>query len=294
MTHRVKGPSLRLPSGGRTPSPFEGLALTAAMTTFACTPAPAPSPSLLPFDQRAWATTHNSMSAASDGWLVPSQEHGELRQLADGVRGMMLDVHEQDGEAWLCHGYCELGSQPLVEGLAELYGHLALHPDVVLTLILENYVSAELLEEAFAASGLLELCSEQQAGEPWPSVAELIASGERVVVLSDHEGGARPWLLPTWEHAWETHWSAESLDDFDCEPNRGDPDNELFILNHFLTDPVSLPELAAEANQAAVLERRAFDCWEQSGRIPNFVAVDFYATGDLMVVVEALNRAEEP
>jgi hypothetical protein len=258
-----------------------------------CRPVASPSPSA-PFDQIAWATTHNSMSAASDGWLVPSQEHGELRQLRDGVRGLMLDVHEQDGEAWLCHGYCELGSQPLAEGLAELYGYLALHPDAVLTLILENYVSAELLDEAFSASGLIGLCSEQPAGEPWPSLEDLIAHDERVVVLSDHEGGERPWLLPTWEHAWETHWSAETLEDFDCEPNRGEPDNALFILNHFLTDPVSLPQLAAEANQASVLQQRAFDCWEQSGRMPNFVAVDFYATGDLLEVVAALNRNSSP
>ena len=39
-----------------------------------------------PFDAVAWATTHNSMSAASDGWLVPSQEHGELRQLHGAER----------------------------------------------------------------------------------------------------------------------------------------------------------------------------------------------------------------
>ena len=242
------------------------------------------------FDEVAWATTHNSMSAASDGWLVPSQEHGELRQLHDGVRGLMLDVHEQDGDAWLCHGYCSLGSQPLVEGLAELRGFLGANPDVVITLILENYVSAELLEEAFAASGLLELCSTRPVGEVWPTVDEMIAAGERVVVLTDAAGGERPWLLYTWEHAWETHWSAEVPEDLSCEPNRGDPTNALFILNHFLTDPVSLPELAAQVNDPDFLEARARECWAEHGHIPNFVAVDFYATGDVLGVVEALNE----
>ena len=244
-----------------------------------------------PFDQAAWATTHNSMSAASDGWLVPSQEHGELRQLHDGVRGLMLDVHEQDGQAWLCHGYCSLGSQPLVEGLAELRVYLGTDPDAVITLILENYVSAELLEQAFAASGLLELCSTHPAGEPWPTVAEMIAAGERVVVLADDEGGERPWLLPTWDHAWETSWNADVPEDLGCEPNRGDPNNALFILNNFLTDPVSLPELAAQVNGQTFLEERAQSCWAQSGRIPNFVAVDFYATGDVLEVVRSLNAS---
>jgi hypothetical protein len=265
-----------------------GLSLLAA-----CAPA-APTMRDRPLDEAAWATTHNSMSAASDGWLVPSQEHGELRQLHDGVRGLMLDVHEQDGEAWLCHGYCSLGSQRLAEGLAELRGFLGANPDAVITLILENYVSAELLEEAFEASGLLELCSEHPAGEPWPTVGELIAAGERVVVLTDDAGGERPWLLYTWDHAWETSWSADVPGDLSCEPNRGDPSNALFILNNFLTDPVSLPELAAQVNERAFLEARALECWDEHGRMPNFVAVDFYATGDVLGVVEQLNAAWLP
>jgi hypothetical protein len=251
-----------------------------------------PAPQHRVYDETIWATTHNSMSAAADDWLVPSQEYGELQQLEDGVRGFMLDVHERDGEAWLCHGYCSLGSQRLVEGLAELRGWLGANPDTVITLILENYVSAALLEEAFAASGLLEWCSAHPAGEPWPSTREMIAAGERVVVLSEHEGGERPWLLPTWDHAWETHWAAEEPEDLSCEPNRGSPDNPLFIMNHFLTDPVSLPELAAVVNERSFLEERALRCWEESGSVPNFIAVDFYATGDLLQVVESLNALE--
>ncbi len=246
-----------------------------------------------PFDEVAWATTHNSMSAASDGWLVPSQSHGELEQLHDGVRGLMLDVHEQDGEPWLCHGYCSLGSQPLVEGLAELRWYLAAHPSVVVTIILENYVSAELLERAFEASGLLQLCSEHIASEPWPTVGELIDADERVIVLTDDAGGERPWLLYTWDHAWETHWSADVPEDLSCEPNRGEPNNPLFLMNHFLTDPVSLPELAAQVNDRDFLEERARECWDTHGQIPSYVAVDFYRTGELIEVVEALNAAQE-
>jgi hypothetical protein len=44
-------------------------------------------------DQVAFAATHNSMSAADEGWLFPNQERGIGAQLADGVRGLLLDVH---------------------------------------------------------------------------------------------------------------------------------------------------------------------------------------------------------
>ena len=48
------------------------------------------------------------------------------RQLADGVRGMMLDIYsggsdlpiQERGPVYLCHGVCELGSKELSEELA--------------------------------------------------------------------------------------------------------------------------------------------------------------------------------
>lgn len=45
-------------------------------------------------DQVAWPTTHNSYAAADEpGWLMPNQARGIARQLADGIRGLTLDVH---------------------------------------------------------------------------------------------------------------------------------------------------------------------------------------------------------
>ena len=242
------------------------------------------------YDQVAWATTHNAMSAGDDGWYVPSQQHDVPTQLAAGVRGLMLDVHEEEGEPWLCHSTCSLGAQPLVEGLAEIGVFMAGEPQAVVTIIFESYVSAEQMEQAFATSGLLEQAWEQQPGEPWPELQEMIDQGQRLVVLSDRDGGQRPWLLDIWAMAWETHWHAESPDELSCDPNRGDPSNALFVLNHFLTDPVSLPDLAEEVNHNPFFEQRALDCLESSGSLPNFLAVDFYDIGDVLEVARTLNE----
>ncbi len=47
-----------------------------------------------PFDQVAFAATHNSMSAASNpGWLFAQQEKGLPDQLRDGVHGLLIDAH---------------------------------------------------------------------------------------------------------------------------------------------------------------------------------------------------------
>jgi len=58
----------------------------------------------LRLDQVALATTHNSMNAASDGFVEPSQQSGIQQQLADGVRGFLIDAflgsvqHSRDGD----------------------------------------------------------------------------------------------------------------------------------------------------------------------------------------------------
>ena len=70
--------------------------------------------------------------------------------MADGIRGFMIDIYEEDDQTLLCHGSCLAGSTPLADWLAELTGFLAERPNNILVLILENYVGVELLEAAFA------------------------------------------------------------------------------------------------------------------------------------------------
>jgi len=45
-----------------------------------------------PFNQVAFAGTHNSMSNAADGWMLPNQQHGIDQQLDDGVRVFLMDT----------------------------------------------------------------------------------------------------------------------------------------------------------------------------------------------------------
>ncbi|MCC6526999.1 MAG: hypothetical protein IT373_30410 [Polyangiaceae bacterium] len=237
----------------------------------------------------AFPTTHNAMSNADDGWAVPNQEHGIGRQLADGVRGLMLDVHPSEGGTFLCHGVCQLGRRPLADGLADLRSFLDCHPGEVVTIIFESYVTAGELEAAFVAADALRLTHPQVPGDPWPTLGELVAAGERLVVLTDSHGGERPWLLDVWAHAWETPYAFASAAEMTCAPNRGDPGNPLYILNHFITNPVAAPEFAETVNHDPFFLERALACRGEAGQLPNFPTVDFYTIGDLFPVVDALN-----
>ncbi len=244
----------------------------------------------LRFDEVSYPTTHNAMSNAENDWREPNQNFNITRQLNDGIRALMLDTYNQEGELLLCHAVCGLGSQPLVEGLGEIRTFLENNPSEVVSIIFESTIEHAETASAIEDSGLLGFTYAHVAGEPWPTLRELIDDGTRLVVFQDKAGDADyPWLMDIWDHAWETHFSWAAPEDFNCDPNRGDPDNSLFILNHFLTDVFGASELAEMVNHNPLFIDRAEQCEEEGNALPNFVTVDFYDIGDLFDVVESLN-----
>jgi hypothetical protein len=241
------------------------------------------------FDAVSFPTTHNSMSNADDHWAAPNQEHGITRQLEDGVRGLMLDTHDDEGVASLCHAACGLGSEPLARGLGEIKSFLDCHPREIVTIIFESYISAAATEKAFEDSGLVDYVRTQAKGAPWPTLRELIDANERVVVFTDSEPGVPAWYMDEWQYTWQNPYAAESAADFSCDVDRGSIDNPIFIMNHFLTKPLAMPELAEQVNHNPLFLDRARQCQKETGKLPNFVTVDFYGIGDLFDVVKSLN-----
>jgi hypothetical protein len=242
------------------------------------------------YDEVSFATTHNAMSAADEGWIHTDQRYGIARQLADGIRGLMLDVHTFEGEPHLCHGSaCASGKRKLVDGLGDIASFLADHPDEVVTIIFEPYVPAAQIQDALTSVGLDSLLHTQVAGQPWPTLGELIAADHRLVVFTEHGGGAFPWYHDVWQHAWDTHWEFYAPEEMHCGRNRGAAENPLFIFNHFLVTSDGAEAFAEQINEAEVLGTRAELCQDESGRRANFVVVDYYDVGDLFDVVRNLN-----
>jgi len=244
------------------------------------------------FDEVAFPMTHNAMSNAEASWSIPNQRFGIMRQLDDGIRGLMLDTYDEDGELLLCHVLCGLGKQPLVDGLGEIKAFLDANPGEVVSIIFENYITHAQTAGAFDESGLINFVYAHEVDAPWPTLRELIDADTRLVVFQENlpQEVEYPWLMNVWDHAGETDFSFAAPEDFDCDPNRGDPANPLFLLNHFLTTAVGGdPELAEMVNYNPLFIERARQCEEERSALPNFVAVDFYDIGDLFEVVDALN-----
>ncbi len=231
--------------------------------------------------------THNSMSSADEGWMLPNQGPGLEEQLNDGVRGFLIDTHEEDGALMLCHEYCSMGSVPLDEALGIYADFLDAHPDEVLVFIIQDGITPEQTAGAFEAAGLADQAWTWDGGDV-PTLSQLIDGGTRLVVSAESEGPPPDWYHHAWDLFWDTPYEFTSEADFSCDLNRGATTNPLFLVNHWL-GPLPTEEAAAEVNTAAVLGGRATTCAEAAGRIPTLVAVDHYELGDLFAVVDSLN-----
>ncbi|MFM1876465.1 MAG: hypothetical protein RL266_2202 [Bacteroidota bacterium] len=246
------------------------------------------------YNEVAYLTTHNAFNAEEDGFNLPNQTYGLTQQLNDGVRGLMLDVYDEGGIATVYHSLAFLGTTSLESNLTEIKDFLDANPNEIVTIIFECYADFELIETAFINTETLDYTLEQDLGGEWPTLQEMIDANKRLVVLSDRNDAApgEDWYHYVWDYAVETPFSNNSNSDFTCEFNRGDENNDLFILNHFATDPnlgVGRTDLSELANEFNFFYDRARDCEATLGKFPNFPTVDFYELGNTLEVVDSLN-----
>jgi hypothetical protein len=241
------------------------------------------------FDQVVFPTAHNAMSNADDGWLIANQTHNMRRQLGDGIRAMLIDTYRANGRELLCHTNCAFGSRALGDALDDIADFLEENPREVLALLIEDYLPAADTERAFVAAGLTDKVYRHDPGSLWPTLGEMIADGRRLVVTAQNGRPPPAWYHHMWDLVWDTPYAFRSEAEFSCRLNRGAADNALFLLNHWIENPVPDPRLSAIANARETLLGRARRCQSESGQLPNFVAVNHYSSGALFEVVRTLN-----
>ncbi len=247
------------------------------------------------FNEVAYPLTHNAMSSRDEGWIGPLQNASVPDQLRSGIRGLMLDTHYYEGEPNLCHGVCSGANasrryrEALDVGLARITQYLAGHPGEVVSIIFESYISEADTAAEFAAAGLDAYVHSQTIGEPWPTLAEMIAADRRLVVFTDDSSASLPWHHYTYDWAWETPFHFEDPAEFTCAEDRGTQGADLYIVNHFLTAPAGSQQLAQTVNFNPLLVERMQQCEVEGGQIPNFLAVDFADVGDVLEVADTLN-----
>lgn len=248
------------------------------------------------YDAVAYPGTHDAYSDADENFGAPDQTHTLTRQLEDGVRVLHLEIYAYDDDVYLCHAVCAIGSKLLVDGFTEIRKFVDAHPRDVVTLLMEsNDVTTDAIAAALDKSRLARRLHVQAKGVPWPTLGELLDKGDRVVAfLSDQTGtggSSFPTLLDRFGWTWETPWDNEKPADFTrCNADRGTMGNDLYVVDTYLEDQIiPTADHAALVNLNPFLIERLTHCQAATGRLPNFVMVNYYEVGDLFADVDALN-----
>lgn len=275
-------------------------------------------------DQMSFLTAHNAYANGVDGGfappfvnLAPNQVRGIEQQLADGVRGFQLDVHQTPDGAILCHNSCTLVGSPVAlwVDLQRMVDFLDAHPDQFVTVFLEDYVDPAVLRaELDRVAGLSDvLYRPDRTGvreDGWPTMARLLADDDRLLIFSDHSRSAdesagltRESFGVMYQREWtvENYWSMGpgiGASDWSCYSRWYDAGTNipltapgsgfrpLFVMNHFRDVPI---EATARTDNERLLNRAQRFCQPAARKKPNFVAVDRYDVGDPGAAVTVLN-----
>ncbi|RDY07810.1 PI-PLC X domain-containing protein, partial [Mucuna pruriens] len=170
----------------------------------------------LPFNKYAFLTTHNAFAIHGEPShtgmprvTITNQEDTVTQQLNNGVRGLMLDTYDFDGDVWLCHsfkGHCHdfTAFEPAVDTLKEIAAFLSANPKEIITLILEDFVKTPKgLTKVFTDAGLMKfwfpVSRMPKQGGDWPLVSDMVAKNQRLLVFTSvmskeqSEGIAYQW-----------------------------------------------------------------------------------------------------
>lgn len=245
-----------------------------------------------------FAMTHNSHAHSGTFSPLSANQNGNvLAQLNAGIRGLNIKPYwESNGSCgnglqglYLYHGSPFLGCEPLADFLFTVKNFMNSNPRECIVLTIEGSANAERLDSIFTYTGLNALMYDHAGGD-WPTLAAMIASNQRLVVLSDRsDAESFPGQHRMWSHVVDVNYDIQNVNQFDCTFDRGNPDGGFFLLNHFLTNVTPQAGSAGQANAFDLLYNRALQCWDANDKRPNFVMVDFYATGDVVRVVDSLN-----
>jgi hypothetical protein len=192
---------------------------------------------------------------------------------------------------YMCHGLCETGSTSFDDTLADIRSWLATNPDEVMTIFVEDHVDADDIAASVIGAGLEDYLYTPTAGEAFPTLGDMIRSGQRLVVMLESGDGRPeyPWLVNGFDFVQETPYDFPTVESFSCEPNRGVADAPLLQINHWLNGFTNLVSDARLVNAADVLWPRVAQCRDARGLQPNLVAVNYADIGDLLAVVDRLN-----
>ena len=197
----------------------------------------------------------------SDRNKVAEQLPASALRVADRVAGGVgLGTLKGTPEPFLCHTLCELGAEPLERGTRGDGELSERNPGQVLIVVVEDYVPPSTIERVFGAGGADALRGDAAAHGPLPTLGQLVASGQRLLVFAEEKGGSPSWYMPAFDYIQDTPLGALHPAQLSCARYRGEQDSPLLLINHWIPPFPPSPTLNAQIGRAAFLRARIERC----------------------------------
>jgi hypothetical protein len=209
------------------------------------------------------------------------------------------DTSGKKQDVYLCHDLCELGAVKASDVFRQINDFLDRNLTDVIVLDVEDYVRPADLEKALRAGNLWRRIYTPDLTKPLPTLLDMVAPGpgqdqaeRRVILTSERHPGEVPWLVGSYQLMQESPYTFTDIKQFNCKPNRGNSTNPMLLVNHWLrpNGPPD-PEAANKVNASQTLTDRLEQCIRVRKQLPNVLAIDFFAVGDIMKVVDNFNAA---
>ncbi|KAK4850941.1 hypothetical protein QYF36_011205 [Acer negundo] len=229
----------------------------------------------LPLNKYAFLTTHNAFA------------------IDDGVPRLTF-TNQEDSITQQLNGAA-------INTLKEIEAFMSANPTEIVTLILEDYVSAPNgLTKVFTDAGLMKywfpLQNMPKNGGDWPLVTDMVTNNQRLLVFTSIKSKEETeGIAYQWNYMVENQYGNGGMHDGSC-PNRGessgldDKSKSLVLVNYFETVPVK--QTTCQHNSADLVNMLR-TCYAAAGnRWANFVALDYYKRsegGGSFQAVDTLN-----
>lgn len=259
-------------------------------------------------NQLLYGYMHNAVHTKEDKFLFPwNHALGLEKALEAGYRALELDVSKcgDDEQVAFYHARCALGTRDPKTVLKNIGDFVTKHPTEIVILMLQmpdtDVVSLQQVDEIVqTVSTIANRLYQHTLGTLWPTLQELIDADQRVVMFFKNQPNCRQQTCPSaaW-HYWndytvETEWdfrSIQEIDDteFSCSPNHGTTAMRSFYRVNAFT---SLPShsVSQTVNSYEYAQKRMATCANRQGQDATFYAVDFWDTGDVLQLVQDVNR----
>ncbi|HZP31290.1 MAG TPA: hypothetical protein VFC99_20230, partial [Acidimicrobiia bacterium] len=244
-----------------------------------------------------------NLAGGIDRQAIEKERGDNALQELDRVGALtgVADISGKKQDVYFCHDFCELGAVSAEEVFGDIRDFLDRNLTDVVVIDLEDYVKPKDIKKALVDADLFDrVWIPKKGATELPTLYDMVVpknkraeqNPRRLIVMSERHPDATPWMHGTYTLSEETPYTFSSIGDFSCAPFRGGTGKDFFIMNHWLRpDGPPDPAEAAKVNSKATISNRIQQCIAERGRVPDVVAVDFTAIGDMYSTVNEFNSA---